>query len=726
MCALALEVLWTRGIAISVGTTTYSFTVMLAAFLTGIWLGSWLHALLPLRRLSVPVQFGLVMCAIGLSSSVASFWIPHLPELAVPLNLELYGPLPRIRGGTALLLGFLVMLVPCLFMGIAFPLTGEARALLGRGFGRSAGDALGLNTLGSIAGSLLAGFAIIPALGLQRGMLAVAAVYTLYGCAVLAVAGAAAPRRRLWLAGAAALALVAAALPVVVKPWDVDVLGAFQNTQIRYYLGSGEDADVRGRMQGWTVLYYREGRVSTVSVVDQGWDRTLIVNGKAVASDDPVDAHIQLLLGHVPVLLHPDPKSAIVIGMGTGITLGSVAAHDGIERIVLAEIEPAVLGARPFFAGVNGDPLGDSRLQVEIQDGRNFLKTTDAHFDVITADPIHPFTRGSAYLYTEEYYRIALARLTEHGVMCQWLPITALSSDDVRSVIGTFAKVFPHTSLWQSSHDTLLIGSLAPPAIEWDDLARRLAQPAVRTQLGSIGLDDPYAFLAELGMDDAAVRDFARGAVINTDDNLFLEFSSPLHIGGDAVNRIARSVARARRGLIAGGRAPVQGLTAQGRERLDAYRAAKSETVLARLAGADAVERLSAVVRELPGYQPARIHLARRLAQRGSDELESGHPAQALRTARVALAANPREPSAHLLLGAALARLGQQERAVDAIEAALVLRPGRWLGHVLLSEALARAGRREQAIAEMKRAIALNPPQRTLAKALAELEAAGP
>jgi spermidine synthase len=726
MCALALEVLWTRGIAIAVGTTTYSFTVMLAAFLTGIWLGSWLHALLPLRRLSTAMQFGLAMCAIGLSSSLASFWIPRLPELAVPLNLELYGPLPRIRGGTGLLLGFLVMLVPCLFMGIAFPLAGEARALLGRGFGRSAGDALGLNTLGSIVGSLLAGFAIIPAMGLQRGMLAVAALYTLYGCLVVGVAAPAGTRRRWVVVASASLAALALALPIAVKPWNVDVLGAFQNTQIRFYLGAGDEPDVRARMKGWTVLYYREGRVSTVSVVDQGWDRTLIVNGKAVASDDPVDAHIQLLLGHVPVLMHPDPKSAIVVGMGTGITLGSVAAHPGLERIVLAEIEPAILDARPFFAEVNGDPLGDPRLRVEIQDGRNFLKTTDERFDVITADPIHPFTRGSAYLYTEEYYRIARERLTENGVMCQWLPITALSSDDVRSVIGTFAKVFPYTSLWQSSHDTLLIGSVAPLEIDWDDLVNRLGEPAVRDQLASIGLDDPYAYLAELGLDDAAVRSYTEGAVINTDDNLFLEFSSPLHIGSEAVTRIARHVARARRGLVATGSSPLHAPTAEQLERLAEYRGAKSETVLARLAPSGDVERLAAVVRELPSYRPARIHLARRLARRGSRELEAGRPEAALRSAEAALEADPNEPSAHLMLGAALARLGEQDSAVEAIEQALVLRPNRWMGHFVLAEALARAGRRDEAIAEMRRAIALNPPHRTLADALARLESAEP
>jgi spermidine synthase len=361
---------------------------------------------------------------------------------------------------------------------------------------------------------------------------------------------------------------------------------------------------------------------------------------------------------------------------------------------------------------------------VAIQDGRNFLKTTDARFDVITADPIHPFTRGSAYLYTEEYYRIALSRLTERGVMCQWLPITALSLEDVRSVIGTFARVFPYTSLWQSSHDTLLIGSAVPHAMDWRDLSRRLDQPAVERQLATIGLDDPFAFLAEMGMDDAAVRAFARDAVINTDDNLFLEFSSPLHIGSDAVNRIARGVAAARRGL-SDDAAFARGLSAAAREQLSAYRAAKSETVLARLAGPDAIPRLAAVVRELPAYRPARIHLARRLAQRGSGELEAGRADQALRTARTALQADPREPSAHLLRGAALARLGRHDEAVAAIGAALALRPDRWIGHMLLSEALAQAGRREQAIAEMKRAIALNPPHPALASALAELEAAG-
>jgi tetratricopeptide (TPR) repeat protein len=224
-------------------------------------------------------------------------------------------------------------------------------------------------------------------------------------------------------------------------------------------------------------------------------------------------------------------------------------------------------------------------------------------------------------------------------------------------------------------------------------------------------------------MDDAAVRDYARGAVINTDDNLFLEFSSPLHIGTDAAKRIARSVARARRGLVATGRSPLVSPSPERLTRLGEFRQAKSETVLARVVDSGSIERLTAVVRELPEYQPARIHLARRLARRGSRELEVGRVAAAQRSARAALEANPAEPAAHLLMGAALAREGRHDQAVVSIEEALALRPGRWMGHFLLSEALFRAGRREEAIAEIRRAIALNPPHRHLAEALDALEA---
>ena len=727
LCALALEVMWTRAISLAVGATTYSFTVMLAAFLTGIWIGSWLHAALPLRRIGPALQLGIVLCVVGAAAALTSFWIPRLPELALRVNVALFGDAPRIRGATTLLLGFLVMLPPCVFMGVAFPLAGEARARLGRGFGRSAGDTLGLNTLGSIAGSLLAGFVLIPRLGLQRGMLLAASLYVAYGCLLIAAASiaiAAAPARRRAIAIAAGVAAcVALVAPRFVRPWNTDVLGAFQNDHIGSFVDGAGRADLAGRMAGWTVLYFREGRASTVSVVDQGWHRTLIVNGKAEASDDPIDGYIQLMLGHVPVLMHADPKSVFVLGMGTGITLGAVAAHPGLEEIVLGEIEPAVLGARPWFRSVNGDPLGDPRLRVEIQDGRNFLKTTRRRFDVITADPIHPWTSGSVYLYTREYYEIARGRLTPHGVMCQWLPLTGLSGEDVRSVVATFADVFPHTSLWQGSHDVLLIGSVDPQPPDLGALRERLLAPKVQRQLASLGLDDPIAFLADQGMDDVSLRAYAAGAVKNTDDNVRLEFSSSLAIGDPDLRGITLRVNKARTALAAAGLMPVAGLGSPELAALRAARHAKNQLVLTQVMPKRPLQRLQQVVAANPDYRPARVQLARWLAQQGAEALDAGRADVALARARQALALADEEPAAHLLQGSVLARQGLFGDAVAPLERALALGPERWLAEYQLGLALLGAGRRDEAIHALERAVALNPAHRELAAHLADARA---
>ncbi len=531
MSALALEVLWTRSISLIIGSTTYSFTIMLAAFLTGIWLGSWLHATFPLRRINESIQLGAVMVAIGATSFVTSQLIPRVPSLVLWLNHFFYPDTMQIQFGASLLGAFSVMLLPCVFMGIAFPVASQARARLNLKFGQSVGDTLALNTFGSIIGSLAAGFILIPTLGLQGGMLLASSLVAGYGIVVV-VAGATAfsSRRAMALAMAIALALfLVIAGPLLAPRWDLHRLATFKHDRIQY--------DFKGQMN---LLYYKEGQSSTIAVVDiienirNGKDlrRYIAVNGKVVASDGSGDMDTQLLLGHVPVLLHPNPKSALVIGFGAGVTLGAVAAHKGIDELTLVEIEPAVLGSGSLFSHVNDDVLRlDPRLEVVIQDGRNFVKTTSRKFDVITADPVHPWAAGSAYLYTTEYYAQAAERLTEGGVMCQWVPLTALSVADFRSIIGSFAQNFRYVSIWNAATDFALVGSNSPFSIEVETLSERLAEVDVRRQLGWVGLKDSKNLLARLAVETTGIHIYSEDATINTDDNLYLEFSSPLAIG---------------------------------------------------------------------------------------------------------------------------------------------------------------------------------------------------
>ena len=331
MCALALEVMWMRAISVAIGTTTYSFTVMLSAFLVGIALGSWLHAAFPLKRIRIELQFGVVLMGIGLASMIFAQRIPDLPRLAVLLNTSLHPEGSGLRLGTALFTSFAVMLVPCILMGVAFPLAAQARASMQAAFGRSVGDVVGLNTLGAIVGSVLAGFVLIPRLGLQRGMLVVAAANLAYGLIVtgFATASALPARRRTALVTAAALVAVTVAAPALLPDWDIRVLASFQNN-FRANLRAADGSIAWDRLFGSTeILYYQEGRSSSVSVIESGPTRAILIDGKSVASDSLTDMQHELLLGHLPVLLHPHPHSAAVIGLGAGITLGSVLAHPG-------------------------------------------------------------------------------------------------------------------------------------------------------------------------------------------------------------------------------------------------------------------------------------------------------------------------------------------------------------------------------------------------------------
>ena len=738
MCALALEVLWTRGITAAVGSTIYSFAVMLAAFLVGIWLGSWLHAAFPLRRIPESVQFGVALVLVGLLSFGASYAIPALPELMVRLNVFLYDDLNRVRGGTTLLLSFVVMLVPTLFMGMAFPLASEARARLRVGFGRSVGDTLGLNTLGSIIGSLAAGFVLIPLLGLQRSMVLASAISLAYGVVVLGAAAAAwRPGHRPWLAVATLVAVCSAfALPLTARPWDLSVLGAFQSHRLRSYVGDAGEVDVGRQISGLRLLYYREGRGSTVSVLERRGNRTLVVSGKPVATDILPDMQHELLLGHLPVLLHPAPRSVLVVGLGAGITLGGVATHEEVETLKLVEIERAVVEAAALFSHANGNVLEDPRLEIAIQDGRNFLKTSPDSFDVITADPIHPWSAGASYLYTAEYFQMAGQHLREGGVMCQWLPTYGLSREDFRSVVASFATAFPQTTLWQTSQDVLLIGSHAPLQVDLALLTRRLAQPGVARQLSLVGLETPLAFLSEFALDTEAVHTYAAGALINSDDNLYLEYSSPLHVGSDDMRTNIRSIDRER--------LTVEALVAdwslrfdspeEMRAELDRYRSAKSELLEAELASSPASanapasglerasQRLRGVLDELPGYGPARAQLSIHLTQRAlmalsRDELRVGHA-----LAREAQTLAPGNADTHYALAVSLMRLERYAQATPLFERAVDLRPDHWPSHYGLAMARDQVGQLSGAIASMHRALELNPNDARMQEKMARLQ----
>jgi len=723
MCALALEVMWTRGISIAVGRTTYSFTVMLAAFLIGIALGSWLHALIPLRRIGESLQFGIVLSGIGISSIVVSQMIPDVPRLAVRASAWLDPAAGGLRVGTTLVTSFAIMLVPCVLMGIAFPLAGQARARLRKRFGQSVGDVVGLNTLGAIVGSLAAAYLLIPRFGLQRGMLVVSAINLSYGLVVtgFAIVGRNSRLRSTALPVAGLLAAGALALPVVLPDWDIHLLATFRNNTLMQQLESAGDAAGDDAADAMTVLYYREGKSSNVSVISNGHSRAILIDGKSVASDSLTDMEHELLLGHLPVLLHPDPRRAVVVGLGAGITLGAVLAHAELESVVLVEIEPAVLDGARQFRDVNGDALDDPRLVVAFQDGRNYLRTTSQQFDVITADPIHPWAHGASYLYTTDYYRIVAERLAPGGLMCQWLPLYELSGEDVKSVVASFADNFRHTTLWQTAYDAVLIGSDTPLDVDPLRLRERLERSG--SQLREIGLGNALSFLSELTLDSAGIDDLARGARRNTDDNLYLEFSSPLSIGTPEVFDNIRRL-NERRVTIQAVLPDPSPLFPPGvslPDVLNEYRQAKSDTVEAQMALQSAktvlspapyppvIATLSEILDRVPDYGRARSLLSMAWTQYGLRLRDAGQHQEGVNALARAVDVMPANAEANYRLAVALSELGRADSALTYFEAAARSRPRYARSHHDHAVTLMRLGRFEEARVLLLEALDLRP-----------------
>ncbi|HSN15311.1 MAG TPA: fused MFS/spermidine synthase, partial [Anaeromyxobacteraceae bacterium] len=547
-CALGYEILWTRMLTLVMGTSVYSFTLMLVAFLAGIGLGSHGFALLRTTRWARPggrgsvVLFGATQLAIGASALAATVLMRDLPQAASRLQAPLVGLGGAEFGGrlvATLAVAFAFMFVPAFFMGLAFPAAGAVWSAEEDEAGGAVGRLLGSNTVGAILGSVASGYALVYLFGIERSLQMLVVVNAAMGFAV--VLADAVPRRALAAipALAAVIVLARGLFPGWGRVWDRDFFAAFTNNTRNF------DTPESIRRKNIEVLYYHEGVDETVSVIrPKGTVQTFIVNGRPEASTAPGDMQVQRTLGHLPMLLHPRPRSVFVLGTGTGMTLGAVSLHPEAERIVLGEIEESMLGVARTFDRWNDHVLDDPRLRIVFNDGRNFLSTTHERFDVMTADPVHPWSGGAGYLYTREYFRAVADRLAPGGIACQWLPMYELSVKDVQTVLRTFSESFEHVVVWLTYWDAVLVGSRSPIRIDEAAIRRRLDSPAMRADLAPIHMATAEDFLSYFLMGTAGARAFGAGGDVNTDDNLVLEFSAPASQGitgldGDNVRALA-------------------------------------------------------------------------------------------------------------------------------------------------------------------------------------------
>jgi spermidine synthase len=563
--ALMNEVAWTRVLGLVVGPTTYAFTLMLCAMITGLALGAAIGSRVTRRYEVRPGTFAWIEVGVGFASLAV---VPAFAQLPVWIGslVKRYAASFAAIQILDLFLFFGLLLVPTMLLGMTFPVASKLYAKSDSLLGSEVSAIYAFNTIGGIFGSLAAGFILIPEIGSQKTLMAAAVLSAATGVLVTlgtrakahdciadedgspilgkhgspnVVAGFSPRSSRHWLPAVCALILIPAIL--FVPTWDPELMASGAYKYAPYY---PTNADLETMLTSGDLLYFKEGATTTVSTKKDRGKVSLAIDGKVDATDAG-DMVTQKLLAHIPLLVSKPARNVAIIGLGSGVTAGAALQHP-IEKLDVVEISPEVVEASKFFAHVNHNALGDPRTELIVGDGRNHLRYANRQYDVVISEPSNPWMSGMASLFTREFFREARLRLAPGGIHCQWFHGYNMSTDDVRTVIATFRAEFPHVTLWTlNEYDFLLLGSTSPLVID-----ERMAQhnfERVAADLQEVRIQDLYSITSLLFLRDDELDQFAEGAALNTDDHPVLEFRAPRFIHANTSDENFAALSRARR-----------------------------------------------------------------------------------------------------------------------------------------------------------------------------------
>ena len=525
--SLVYEVLWTRVLSLIIGSSVYAFTVMLATFLLGIGLGSILFAPFIDKRKNPLIWFAAFEALIAFSSIISIFLFKHLPFIFYGLQGRFADQFYLFLILQFLLCGAL-MIIPTLSMGAIFPLVAKIYTRSIRSVGSNIGDIYFFNTAGAIFGAFVGGFFLMPALGVQRAIVLTAALNIIIAIALVIVSDI----EKVKKGAVCTLAIILFIITTQMLPaWDkmLMTLGIYSNA---YNTSSMEG--FKGGDFGEKLAYYKEGINAIVTVRTSGPKGEIVTyqaNGKQEArAEGKRPAETWSLLGHVPVLLHnTPPKNALLVGLGSGITLGSMLSYP-IPSIDVVELERAVVDAAGYFKESNNNALNDPRAHIHIADGRNFVFTSEKKYDLIISAVSDPWISGVSNLFTQEYFEKLKERLNDDGIAALWFQNYRIRSEELKVGLATFASVFPDVSIWfyyKNASDLIVIGSKHKHAFDLDILGKWLAVDEVRSDLARIDIHSPFSILDLFLIGNKDLREYIGSAPLNTDERPILEFSLP-------------------------------------------------------------------------------------------------------------------------------------------------------------------------------------------------------
>jgi predicted membrane-bound spermidine synthase len=525
--AMVYEVAWIRLLTLVLGASTYSFSLMVATFIFGIGLGSFLLSF-KRRETGYDVVYGLAEVGLGLSVLAmlplverVPYWFNHLATLFVRAPFA-FGPYMLVQ----LAICFMLMLAPTVLLGMTLPAASRmATEHVGR-VGSRVGTVYALNTIGTLLGAGFGGLLFLPQIGLKHTFEVGIVLNIACGLAVVwLLAG-----RWARVARIPATALCAGLFVIylaAVPQWDKNILSSGPYRQKGRFYSFRAMLDMLAERE--RLLYYKDGVDASIAVVQNKGSRSLFINGKADASDTG-DLGTEVLISHYPLLVRPSSKQVLVIGMGSGVSVGSALQYP-VEHVDAVEISKEVVeAATQHFAEANFHFADDPRVAIHVEDAKTFLQITPTVYDVIVSEPTNPWIAGVAGLFSKEFFEVCRQHLLPDGMFVQWIHVYEIQDAALMSVLRTFTDAFPYFVIWNMNrYDIALMGSPSPfhPDFAW--MEKQMARPEVARDLKRLGIEHPLALMAtQMFTNTAQPTDLFRKAVVNSDLRPYLEYRAPV------------------------------------------------------------------------------------------------------------------------------------------------------------------------------------------------------
>ncbi len=718
--AIAYEVVWARYLSLFLMNSIYTYSTMLTVFLLGLVAGSILFARFFDRAQNLIEIFGYVQVGIGITSL-----------LLLPALLTLQAPVGRYTGNLFLFqfgLSMVLMILPTTLMGATFPLVSRIVTVHVRRVSRFVGTLYAVNTVGAILGSILAGFLLVPWLGIGGSVRLLAAVNVCLGLAAMLVEPRPHHRRN--------LVLVIGML--LIGLGSEFVLGEkIPETRLQQIAGGSEK-----------IVAVKEGRESTVWVTVDGWGRKALWTNTSVMGRTGRrlrnDLSAQRLQGHIPMVLHRGvPKEVLGIGFGTGQTFGAQLLYP-IERIDAVDISRTVVDLALEHFGEHQNGFGtDPRAHVIIDDGRNFIMRTNRTYDVITLEMPPHEEAGIVHFYTQEFYRKLRGRLRTNGIVAQWVPIYNVTPSEARGIIRTFIRVFPHSALWYNSTNLLLLGFEGELRIDGKRVQQWLQREAIFADLSvsylgtaPSSLNRIEYFLAGFLMGPQELSEFSRGATIYTDRRPELEFTwTEFPVWGpkrkDLLVLENTLAIEAHLGKIdpylvgEKDQRMISNIQAIQRSYINQLKAVAFDNLGSHYLAQGLIEQSLAYYQQAIGVQPSFAQAHNNL---GSLYLRMGRTAEALSAYRKAIRIDPDYAEAHYNLGLAYTRQGSSAKALSAYREAIRVRPDFAQAYLNLALLFARSGEIDKAIETVEELLKRVPGEqrgRELRRRLGQMKKSG-